>query len=75
MWGKWRGEQRGSRGNGITLYICHNTTIFDFDIEGFVGSAVQMGLYATQDCPDVAGGDSTTAVAEGMSAYDTLICG
>ncbi|KLT73238.1 hypothetical protein PL75_03120 [Neisseria arctica] len=75
MWGKWRGGQRGSRGNGITLYNCHNTTIFDFDIEGFDGSAVQMGLYATQDCQDVAGGDTATAEAKGMIAYDTLICG
>lgn len=75
MWGKWRGGQRGSRGNGITLYNCRNTIIFDFDIEGFDGSAVQAGLYGTQDCQDVQGGDTATAEAKGMIAYDTLICG
>lgn len=75
MWGKWRGGQRGSRGNGITLYNCRNTTIYDFDIEGFDGSAIQAGLYGTQDCQDVQGGDVRTAEAKGMIAYDTLICG
>lgn len=75
MWGKWRGGQRGSRGNAITLYNCRNTTIYDFDVEGFDGSAVQGGLYATQDCQDVHGGDTATAEAKGMIAYDTLICG
>ena len=74
-WGLWRGGQRGSRGNGICIYNTHKTTILDFDIRGFDGSAIQAGLYARIDCQDVIAGDTTTATKEGLVAYDTLICG
>ena len=74
-WGKWSGGQRGSSANGWLIYDAYHLVIWDFDVRGMTGSAVQFGLYSTRDCRDVSGGDIDTAIREKMVCYDCKVYG
>lgn len=74
-WGKWSGGQRGSSANGWLIYDAYHLVIWDFDIRGMTGNAVQFGLYSTRDCRDVDGGDIDTAIREKMVCYDCKVYG
>ena len=74
-WGKWSGGQRGSSANGWLIYDAYHLVIWDFDVRGMTGSAVQFGLYSTRDCRDVDGGDIDTAIREKMVCYDCKVYG
>ena len=50
-------------------------TVWDFDIRGMTGSALQFGLYSTRDCRAVDGGDIDTAIRERMVCYDCKVYG
>lgn len=74
-WGMWAGGQRGSSANGWVFYDVHHMTVWDFDIRGMTGSALQFGLYSTRDCRAVDGGDIDTAIRERMVCYDCKVYG
>ena len=74
-WGKWSGGQRGSSANGWLIYDVYHLVVWDFDVRGMTGSAIQFGLYSTRDCRDVSGGDIDTAIREKMVCYDCKVYG
>lgn len=74
-WGKWRGAQHGSHGNGWHFYGCSGFIIHYFDVQGLNGSAVVFGSYGLQDGTNVESGDSILALEKGLCCQDMKILG